>query len=123
MVRPGRERDQTAAVDARRDIARAAQASGHDMRDAADGRIARRAAEGRVVEIQGVDVDREHRDAALFALRDRPIALQQFLEIRQREQPRQAIVAHRDARSVGARRSANPARASGSMRRRSPASR
>ena len=87
-VRPGAKGDQAAAVDARRDIARAAQASGDDVRDAANGRIAGGAPEGRVVKIQGVDVDGEHRDAALFAMRHRPVALQQFFEIRQRVQDR-----------------------------------
>ena len=95
-----RERNQTAAVDARRHIARAAQASGHDVRHAANRGIAGRAAEGRVVEVECVDVDREHRDAALFPLRDRPIALQQFLQIGQREQTGQAIVANRHRRRL-----------------------
>ncbi len=89
----GRKRNQVAAVDARRDIARTAQTSRHDVRHAADGGVAGPAAKSRVVEIQGVDVDGEHRDTAFFPLRDRPIAFQQLLQIGQGEQSRQAIVA------------------------------
>ena len=87
--------DQTAAVDARRDIARAAQASRHDVGHAAYRGIAGSTAKGRVVKVQGVDVDRKYRNAALFALRHRPIALQQFFEIGQGEKPGEAIVTDR----------------------------
>ncbi len=93
------------------------------MRDAADGRIARGAPEGGVVKIQSIDVDRKHRDAALFAMRDRPIALQQFLEIRQRVKTRQTVVAHRDGGRLVSAAQASPSATLGSMRRRSPASR
>src|ERR1700733_5377249 len=95
-----RECDQVPAVDARGHIARAAQGSGHDVRHAADRGIAGRTPKSCVVEVECVDVDREHGDAALFPLRDRPIALQQFLQIGQREQPRQTIVAYRDPRRL-----------------------
>ncbi len=54
-----------------------------------------RSAERGVVQIERIDVDGEHRDAALFALRNRPVALQQFLQIGQREQPGQPVVADR----------------------------
>ena len=66
------------------------------MRHAADGRVARRPAEGRVVEIQRVDVDGEHRDAAVLALRNRPVPLQQLLQVGQREQSGQAVIANGD---------------------------
>ena len=35
-----------------------------------------RAAESRVVDVERIDIDGEHGDAALLALRDRPVALQ-----------------------------------------------
>ena len=106
---PRRKRHQAAAIDACRDIARAAQAPGNAVRHAADRRVARRPAEGRVVQIERVDVDGEHRDAAVLALRDCPVALQQLLQVRQREQSGQAVVANGDRRSADARRSANRA--------------
>ena len=81
---PGRKRHQTAAVDARGHIARAAQTARHAMGHASNRRIAGRAPECRVVQIQGVDIDGEHRDAAVFPLRDGPVALQQLLQVRQR---------------------------------------
>jgi len=80
----GRKRHEAAAVDARRHVARAAQAARHAMRDTPNRGVARGAPEGRVVQIQCVDIDGEHGDAARLALRDRPVALQQLLEIRQR---------------------------------------
>ncbi len=90
-----RKRHQAAAVDACSDIARTAQAAGNDMRHAANGRIAGGAPEGRVVKIQRVDVDRKHGNTALFAMRHRPVAFQQFLEVRQGIKSGQPIVAHR----------------------------
>src|SRR5208283_428596 len=60
-------------------------------------RIVDRAPECGVVQIQGVDIDGEHRDAAVFPLRDGPVALQQLLQVWQRVQSCQAIVANRNA--------------------------
>ena len=95
VVEAGRKGNQAAAVDARRDIARAAQASGHDVGHAADRGIPGRAAKGRVIKIQGVDIDGKYRNAALLPLRNRPIALQQLFEIGQGEKPGEAVVADR----------------------------
>src|SRR5450631_3296345 len=97
---PGCECHQAAAVDARRDVARASQASRDAMRHAPNGGVASGAAKCRVVQIQRIDVDGEHRNAAALALRYRPISFQQLLEIRQREQARQAVVAHRNRRRL-----------------------
>ena len=44
----------------------------------------------------------------LLAMRDRPIALQQFFEIRQRVQTRQAVVADRDGRRLMRAAQASP---------------
>ena len=65
----------------------------------------------------------EYGDAALLALRDRPIPLQELLQVRQREQAGQAD--HRARRRPSAdERPQSESRASfGSMRSRSPASR
>src|SRR5271154_980786 len=80
-----RKGDQAAALDARGHIARSAQASRHDMRYAANGRIAGCPPKGGVVKIQCIDIHREHGDAALLAMRHGPVALQQLFEIWQCE--------------------------------------
>ncbi len=74
------------------------------MRDPPYRGVPRGAPEGRVVQIQRIDVDREHGDPALFPMRDRPVALHQFLEVRQGVQSRQPIVAP-PGRSAGEQRS------------------
>src|ERR1700683_4498340 len=70
------------------------------MSDAANGRVSGRAAEGGVVEIERIDINGEQGDAAMFALCDGPVALQQLLQVRQREQSRQTVIANRDARGL-----------------------
>ena len=63
------------------------------MSDAADRRIPRCAAKGRVVQLELVDIDREHGQAVRLALRLGPIALQEFLQVMPGVQAGQPVIA------------------------------
>src|ERR1700683_762690 len=70
------------------------------MSNAANGRVSGRAAESRVVQIERIDINGEQGDAAMFALRDGPVALQPLLHVGQREQHRQTVIANGNARGL-----------------------
>jgi len=123
-VEPRGKGYQAAAVDARRDVARAAQAGGHDMRHAANRRIAGGAAKGGGCRGPRASMSiANNANAALFPLRHRPIALQQLLEIRQGETAPSGGRRGSPPRSADALTLKESRVSLGSMRRRSPASR